>query len=129
VPCEAEHPYDAIYRGTGGPLIIEIEGSDGEIQVDKGRQLGNYILDQDDPAVFNGAIIGNPFRKSPPDERPPDSRPLFSPQLVTLDTRQSWPLIYRRNLHLREGSSVETRLLTQGFDCGSGLAVSGTVPD
>jgi hypothetical protein len=100
VPCQKEEPRDLVYRGNGGPLYIEVEGSDNSIEVNKGRQLLGYIADSedDDPASIKGAIIGNPFRQHPADQRPPENRPLFSPQLQRLAAKQGWPLITTKEL-------------------------------
>ncbi|MCH8066903.1 MAG: hypothetical protein IIC90_13945 [Chloroflexi bacterium] len=94
VPCQNEEPRDLVYRGKGGPLYIEIEGSNGSIDVDKGRQLLGYIADsEDDPSTIKGAIIGNPFRQHHPKDRPLNNRPPFSPQLQRLAEKQGWPLV------------------------------------
>lgn len=93
VPCQKEEPKDLVYHGEEGTLFIEIGGSDNSIEVNKGRQLLDYINAEDDPASIMGAIIGNPFRQDHPDKRPPKNRPLFSPQLEGMATKQGWPLI------------------------------------
>jgi hypothetical protein len=101
--CEKREPYDVYYDGPGGPLIIEIEGSNNEISVDKGRQLLDYKSRADDPALLKGAIIGNPFRLAHPKQRPLANRPLFSPQLTSLAEQQKWPLVTTLELwHLVE---------------------------
>ena len=120
VPAHPKPPVDlACPNLLGGELYIEVEGTTGAVSIHKGRQLGSYIDDADDPASMTGAIIGNPFRMEHPSNRPPPGSQvgLFSPPLERMAARDSWPLLtttqlfewVRRHLDGDNTGSVELR--------------------
>jgi hypothetical protein len=96
IPAEPKNPVDlACPLKKGGELYIEIEGTKGQVQVRKGRQLLGYIAEADDPAAVVGAIIGNPHRDQHPSQRPSEggNGGPFSPQLLSLAQKQGWSLV------------------------------------
>jgi hypothetical protein len=80
-------------KGDGTRLYIEVEGTEGLVQLRKGQQLLTYIAQADDPASTSGAIIANPYRKQIPADRPTDEDRLFSPPLRALAEKQGWRIL------------------------------------
>lgn len=96
IDAQPQSPVDLVCDlGDGRKLYIEVEGSEGPTTLKKGQQLLSYIADAPDPASVLGAIISNPYRKSPPDQRPPTGSQagLFVTHLEALAAKQGWPLI------------------------------------
>lgn len=101
IPAEPKPPVDlACPLDDGGELYIEIEGTTGPVQVRKGRQLINYILEVDTGPEPKGAIIGNPYHQEHPNNRPPEAVPggLFSPQIASFAAKQGWKLVTTKEL-------------------------------
>ncbi len=99
IAAEKRDPIDGVVDlGAGRLLYIEMEGSEGATTVRKGRQLLGYIAEAEDPAQVSGAIIANPHRKSPPEQRTTVAAPLFSKELDSLAKKQDWPLIQTKQL-------------------------------
>jgi hypothetical protein len=101
ITAESKPPVDAVCDlGKGQQLYVEIEGSEGPTALKKGQQLLSYIADAPSPASVSGAIISNPYRKSPPDERPPEGAQggIVVKQLESLAKKQGWPLITTTDL-------------------------------
>ena len=108
IESKTEEPVDLVHRlADGSKLFIEVEGSDGMVRVDKGSQLLRYIADEkarqleegEEPHPVVGAVLGNPFRREPPERRPPAGVDRgFSSQLEALARRERWALIETRQL-------------------------------
>jgi len=93
IAVHPQAPVDLVHqKADGTSLYIEVEGTDGLVQLRKGQQLLSYIAQSDDPAATSGAIIGNPYRKQNPADRPPGMEQLFSPPLRRLAEKQNWRL-------------------------------------
>jgi hypothetical protein len=95
-----QDPVDLVVDLEDGKLFIEVEGSEGPINVEKGRQLLGYIHNTDEPEKVDGAILGNPFRLVPPDSRPPEGSQtgLFTTELEKMAKKHSWHLVETRDL-------------------------------
>lgn len=101
IPAHPKQPVDlACPNREGGELYIEIEGTVGSVNIEKGRQLYHYIGDAIDPSIITGAIIGNPWRKEDPAHRPPPKRQggLFTDDLTRFANRQGWSLVLTTEL-------------------------------
>lgn len=93
IDAHPRRPVDLAYEDEDGPLYMEVEGTNGSIELHKGRQLLGYIADAEDPSGVRGAIIGNPFRLEHPLSRPPPNRVLFVRELESMAKKQSWLLL------------------------------------
>lgn len=114
VPVHPQAPVDLVHtKEDGSDLYIEVEGTDTLVQLRKGQQLLSYIADSDDPASVSGAIIGNPYRKRPPNDRPTEPEQLYSAPLRRLADGQRWRLV----------TTVELFELVQGY-LGEDLSAS-----
>ncbi len=99
IEAAKREPVDLVHDlRDGRRLFIEIEGTEGHINLRKGQQLGSYIMAEDNPAAILGAIIGNPWRTSPLDQRPPAGARLFVRELEALATKQGWRLVQTSQL-------------------------------
>jgi hypothetical protein len=96
IETKPQPPMDLVYKDEAGrTLYIEVEGSEGPTTLKKGQQLLSYIANAEDPASVSGAVIANPYRKSPHDRRPPEGAQagLFVDQLKALAAKQRWSLL------------------------------------
>lgn len=98
IEAQSREPVDLVHEFGDEVLLIEIEGTEGVVQVAKGAQLLRYVsnyLERYPPKKVHGAIIGNPYRLEPTDDRPPKGKEqrLFSKPLADLAEQQKWPLV------------------------------------
>jgi len=95
-----EEPKDLVIDLDGGRLFIEMEGAEGPIKVNKGRQLLDYINADPEPEKIEGAILGNPFRREHPSQRPPpgSQADLFTVDLKRMAARYNWRLLLTKDL-------------------------------
>lgn len=95
-----EEPKDLVIDLDSGRLFIEMEGAEGPIKVNKGRQLLDYINADPKPENVEGAILGNPFRREHPDQRPPatSQADLFTVDLRRMADRHNWRLLLTKAL-------------------------------
>lgn len=94
------HTQDLQGSCAGRPLMFEVTGSTGAIGIDKGRQLLQWMAQCDDPVNTKGVLIGNAFRKNPPNERPPTANHnIFVKELEDLALRFHFALLDVRGLY------------------------------
>lgn len=109
---------DLVIDLDDGKLFIEIEGPEGPINVDKGRQLLGYIDDAEESDKVDGAILGNPYRLEHPDARPPKGSQtgLFTEPLKRMARNHSWHLVETRDLFRLVTCYLETKDESAGDD-------------
>lgn len=96
-PPETQHGPDLIVRYRGKEVIIEAEGSANAIDIEKGRQLYEW-LGKEDPAV-QGVLVGNPFNELLIENRPPKKgQSLFTEALEKLAKSRGFSLVLSTNL-------------------------------
>ncbi len=121
IEAQPQEPVDLLHEFGDEVLLVEIEGTEGVVQVAKGAQLLRYVsnyLERYPPKKVHGAIIGNPYRLEPPDNRPPKGKEqrLFSKPLADLAEQQQWRLITTVEIfalvkrHLEGDSSARAEL-------------------
>lgn len=118
VSCEPRHPIDLVGEYAGHIVFIEVAGAEGTIDVQKGRQIQDRIVNAKTKTRVKGILVGNPFRYRPLNERPPEKRQrLFSREVEEIAVAHqitlllSWELLGATQRCLRGESVDQTRLL------------------
>jgi uncharacterized small protein (DUF1192 family) len=103
VPNKSEdptaHSQDLLGSCMGSPILFEVTGSTGSIGIEKGRQLHQWIAQREDATVVKGVLVGNAYRKHPPEERPPSPHhKLFVKEVEDLAAKFHFALVDVRDL-------------------------------
>ncbi len=96
-PPETQHGPDLTVKYGGKEVIVEAEGSANAIDIDKGRQLYEWLGDVD-PAV-EGVLVGNPFNELLIESRPSKKgQSLFTKTLEKLAKSRGFSLVLSTDL-------------------------------
>lgn len=91
--CEKVEPIDLVGNYDDREILIEIEGSEKAIKLEKGRQILQRVVEAKNPDTARGILVGNPFRKIPPNERPPEKQAFFVKQVMDLAENRDIALV------------------------------------
>jgi hypothetical protein len=122
------HSEDIVVKHGAYRFLLEVTGAVGSIKIDKGRELLQWILNSASPEQIRGVLIGNAFRKDPPDARPPTANhKLFTNDLEAFAVRFDFALMSVRDLYnliiaKLEGNDIDLDSMCKAMS-GKGIAV------
>lgn len=101
---DIEQIADGFFSCEYGDTILEVEGSNDSIKIEKISQLikdrANYSEDKKTTSP-KGILVGNPFREQPLDNRPPEgsNKSLFTKELIQTAEKQDIVVILSTDLY------------------------------
>lgn len=118
---------DLIAEYENNLLYIEITGTNGAIEVAKGRQLLDWVASAQEPHKVKGILIANPYRLNPVEERPPTkNHRLFVKEVEELAQKHDFTLLLSVDLYrvvekILEGAKVDVEKIMQSVIKNRGL--------
>jgi hypothetical protein len=92
---------DVLLECDTNKFIVEVEGSDNCIDLDKGRQLLDWVasLETEHDIIGKGILVGNPYRKQSLENRPPSqNQKNFTLPLIDFARRHNLGLLWTKDL-------------------------------